>query len=383
MTTYILKLEDSKYLKKLINNRIYFLKIKYQNSSCLLYVDQNNYEKILKYQEIYPFVVIKIMGWKKYQLLFQKYYLFLFSILIGLAFLYLLSHMIFDVKIMTEKKDIIKVLEKELDYYHLTKYHFIKTFEEKEQIKKQILKEHQDKFEWLEIELVGGRYYIKVLERIINSPNEEKYQNVVAKKNAMILEIKAQSGQIIKKINDYVNKGDTIISGYITKKDEIKNTVMAKGSVYGETWYNVKVELPYIYEKKLFTGKSYQVFTLNLFNKKIFLFNRNNYLNYELEDKIILGNNLLPFSFNKTTVKEVEKVNSLYTYDEALNKGLDIARKKLIENLDKDSKILMQRKLKLYEENHQIIMEVFFKVYENITSYQEINVLSESETVKK
>ena len=74
--------------------------------------------------------------------------------------------------------------------------------------------------------------------------DNEVFQNVVAKKNAVIMEIRSSSGQIIKKINDYVNKGDVIISGNITKKDEIKNVVKAEGIVYGETWYNVKVELP-------------------------------------------------------------------------------------------------------------------------------------------
>ena len=54
--------------------------------------------------------------------------------------------------------------------------------------------------------------------------------------------------EILKKINDYVNKGDVIISGLIMKKDEIKDFVEAHGSVYGETWYNVKVILPRTYK---------------------------------------------------------------------------------------------------------------------------------------
>ena len=51
---------------------------------------------------------------------------------------------------------------------------------------------------------------------------------------------------------------------------------------------------------------------------------------------------------------------------------MTLARKKLEENLIKGSKILSQKKLKLYEENNIIVVEVFFKVYENITAYEEI-----------
>ena len=92
---------------------------------------------------------------------------------------------------------------------------------------------------------------------------------------------------------------------------------------------------------------------------------------------MILSSNLLPFRFNKTKVQETKKVSSIYTYEEALNKGIEVARSKLLNNLDKDSKILFQKKLKLYEEHDKIIVEVFFKVYENITDYQDINLIKE------
>ena len=49
-----------------------------------------------------------------------------------------------------------------------------------------------------------------------------------------------------------------------------------------------------------------------------------------------------------------------------------IAKEKLESNLDSSAKILLQKKLKLYEENNIIVIEVFFKVYENITDYENI-----------
>lgn len=375
MTTYVLRLNNEKYLNRLIQNNLKFLKIKYCNNGCLLWADEENYQKSFKYWEIYEISLIRVEGIGKYQILFKKYYIFIICMVIGNLFLYLLSNMIFDVKIITEKKELIKILENELDYYGIKKFHLVKSFDEKEIIKNNILREYQDKFEWLEIDRVGSKYYIKLLERIINN-NEENivYQNVVAKKNATILEIKASSGQIIKKTNDYVNKGDIIISGNITKKDEIKNTVKAEGIIYGETWYNVKVELPKSYEREIYTGNSYRRYTLNIFNKKFFLFGKKNYQSEKYQEKEVLKSNLLPFSFNKTIIYETKKVLSFYTYDEALNKGIIIAREKLLSNLDKDSKILFQKKLKLYEENSKIIVEVFFKVYENITDYQEITI---------
>ena len=378
MTTYVLKLNDIKYLNRLVQNKIKFQKIKYQKKSCLLYVDKDNYDKLKKYLEIYDITLERVEGLEKYLFLLKKNIIFIISVIFGLLFLYLLSNMIFDIKIMTDKKDLVKILNNELEYYGISKYHFVKSFKEKEEIKNKILNDYKDKFEWLEIDRVGSRYYIRVLERIINKKNtDEVFQNVVAKKNAVIMEIRSSSGQIIKKLNDYVNKGDVIISGNITKKDEIKNVVKAEGIVYGETWYNVKVELPRSYERTIYTGNSYNRYTLDIFDKKFFLFGKKDYQEEEYHDEMILSSNLLPFQFNKTEVKETKKVSSIYTYDEALNKGIEVARSKLLNNLDKDSKILFQKKLKLYEEHDKIIVEVFFKVYENITDYQEINLVKE------
>ena len=139
----------------------------------------------------------------------------------------------------------------------------------------------------------------------------------------------------------------------------------------GETWYNIKVELPHTYQKRKYTGNSYKTLSLNLFNN-VFLFKKNKYKDVEYQDKVLLSNALLPISLNYSTVYEVKNDNLIYDYQEALIVGLNKAREKLLETLDKNSKILYQKKLKLYEENSKIIIEVFFKVYENITDYLEI-----------
>ena len=162
MTVYILKLSDVKYLNRLVQNKIKFQKIKYQNKSCLLYVDKENYDKLKKYLEIYDITLERVEGLEKYLFLLKKNIIFIISVILGLVFLYLLSNMIFDIKIMTDKKDLVKILNNELEYYGISKYHFVKSFKEKEEIKNKILNDYKDKFEWLEIDLVDSNYYIRV-----------------------------------------------------------------------------------------------------------------------------------------------------------------------------------------------------------------------------
>ena len=372
-TTYILKLENKKNLNRLLKYHIKFTKIKYKNNTCFLYVEEKDYQKLLKYFNLYGISLCDIKGLLKYKKILSQNVIFIISMFIGICFLYLLTHIIFDVKIMSNKKDLVEIIQNELDEVNLSKYQFIKSFDEKEKIKKKILNNYKDKLEWIEIDRVGTKYFINILERVIHD-NEEKdnYQSIVAKKNAVILKIRASSGDIIRKINDYVNKGDVIISGLITKKDEIKDIVEAKGRVYGETWYNVKVKLPKTYQDKVYTGKSFSKISLNIFNNRFFLFKKKKYQNEEYVDNIIIGSNLLPFSLNKTTIYEIKEDNYFYTYSDAENRALDLAKKHLLDSLNNDSKIIYQKKLKLYEENSTIIVEVFFKVYEDITDYRKI-----------
>lgn len=374
-TTYVLKLDDKKNLNRLLKYNVKFIKIKYQDNSCFLYVNESDYQKLIKYFKLYNLTLEKIEGFRKYKNLLSQYYIFIISMIIGILFLYLLTFITFDIKIMTNKSELVKIIQNELDAANLKKYQFIKSFNEKENIKKTILNNYKDKFEWLEIDRIGTKYYIHILERVIHNEKEtNNYQSVVAKKNAVIKEIKATSGEVVRKVNDYVNKGDVIISGNIMKKDEVKNIVEAKGKIYGETWYNVKVELPRTYRDKIYTGNSYNRLSLNVFNKKIFLLKGKKYQNEEYEDNIIIGNNTIPFSLNSTKIKEIKEDTYFYTYQDVENIGISLANKKLLDSLSSDSKIIYQKKLKLYEENSTIIIEVFFKVYEDITDYQKIMV---------
>lgn len=375
---YILKLENKKNIKKLIKYHIYFENIIYKEKSCYIYVDYYNYCKVLKYKKVFNIELIDSKGINKYRYLIRKYFLFFISSIIGIIFIFFLSNIIFDVKIMTNNQELYKLLNNELEYYGISKYKFVKSFEEKEKIKEKILLEHKDKIEWLEFDRIGSKYVINVLERIINKEDDNSnYRHLVSKKNAIILEIKASSGDIIKKVNDYVNKGDIIVSGAITKNDEIKNYVKATGSVYGETWYNVEVEIPINYNSKTYTGNKKKRLVINYFDKHLNLFDFTKYKNEERIDKVIFESKILPFSLTYSTIKEIELFNDINTVDKVIDTGISLARERLLDTLGKESQILSQKKLKLYTKDSKIFIEVFFKVYEDITEYCDIVIEGE------
>ena len=111
--------------------------------------------------------------------------------------------------------------------------------------------------QWIEIEESGTKYIVRLVERKKEEKKEEyKYQSIIAKKDATITNIKAYSGEKIKIINQYVKKGEVIISGLLTKPDGTNLYTKAKGIVSGEVWYKVDIEYPLYYQEEKVTGKN-------------------------------------------------------------------------------------------------------------------------------
>ena len=378
MNTYIVKIEE-KYFKRIIKYHIYCKKIKKDNNNYILYLDYDNYQKLLKFKKIYNLEFLGYQGLIKYQNILKRHYLFFIMIFLGFSLIVFLSHVIFAIDIKTEDKEIETLLKKELENHGLSLYKFVKSFQEKEKIKEDILENNKDKLEWLEIERIGSKYVVEVEKRIINNEEEDtSFQNIVALKNAIILSIEARSGSIVKKLNDYVKKGEVIVTGEITHKDKIVDLVRADAVIYGETWYNVHVSYPIFYYEKKYTGREKKRLSLTFLNKKINFFDKSLYQVEDIKETKIFAHKFLPFKLSYERVLEMEVQDNLYTTDEAITEALKVAREKILKTLPSDSRILQEKKLKIIVNDSTIDMDVFFKVYENITDTRKITLKKEN-----
>jgi len=370
---YIIKL-DKKYFKRLLNHHIYILKIKKRKDCYLLYLDKVNYLKILELKKIYEFEVVGKEGLIKLKDLLKKYYLFFIMLILSFIYLIFLSNIIFEIDIQTEDFEIKELVKNNLEKYDFKVFRFVKSFNEKEKIKKEILVNNKDKLEWMEITRNGSRYIVSLERRILNNKEEDnRPKDIVALKNAIILSIEATDGSIVKKLNDYVKKGDVIVTGKITHKDTVVDLISAKATIYGETWYNVHVSYPISYYEKIETGNTHTRFSFYFLNKKISLFDKK-YTEEEIVSSKCLKNSFLPIKIGFEKVKEVRIVDDIYTIEEAAARAIIKAREKLLSSLPSDSKVLSEKKLKIIVNNSTIDVDVFFKVYENIT---DIKILEE------
>ena len=370
MNTFIIKI-DSKYFMNILRYNIKINKILKKDNYYLLYLDQYNYNKILKYKKIFKIELIDLKGFIKYRKIFNNNIIFFIMFSLSIIYIIFLSNIIFKIDVKTNNRELKNLIIQELKKYNISKYKFIKSFNEKENIKKNILNNNKDKIEWLEITRHGSNYIINVEERIIKNNNIDNDPcDIVALKNAIIVSINAKSGNIIKKLNDYVKKGEVIVTGNIIHKDEIVNKVKADAIIYGETWYKVHVSYPYSYYEKVYTNNKTRRLNISIFNKNIIIGKK--YNNEDIKEIKLLYNKFIPIKFSLENTFEYILIDDLYTVDEAYEEGLKLARDKLLNTLPRDSKIINQKKLKIIINNSTIDMDIFFKVYENITDTKRI-----------
>lgn len=367
--------KDPKYfLRHLIVKKIKLYNIIEDHDGISLTVDEVDYAKILKMKTSYNIKIINRFGVAKLRYLLLKYKYILSFLFLTLGLMIILSHFIFFIDVIHSKEEIRELVENDLKEFGISKYRFRVSYAKKEEIRNKILEKEKDKIEWLEIDRIGTRYIVNVEERLIKDNKvDNEVRDIVAKKDAMILNIEAETGEIVRKKYEYVRKGDTIVSGTIKNKEDEVSKVKAEGKVYGEVWYSVTVELPKKYYEEKKTGKTSKALTLRIANKKISVpFSKDN-KSYISEDSPILENNLIPIKLVLETKHEIEIIDKEYNMDNSSSEAIKLATKKLEDCLDEQSMILSKKVLKKTLKNSKIIVEIFFKVRENITDYKKIS----------
>lgn len=372
--------DPRRFLKVLYKLNLPLYQIDIKEKELFVKVDEETYHKIKKIKTIYKITITKRTGFLKLFHQIKTNALFLVMLTIGLFVLLFLSHLTFDVEVVHSKKEIRTLILNELEEEGIKKLHLQVSFEKQEQIVKRILEKHKDKIEWLEIERIGTKYIVKVEERKIKEFHQEgTAQNVIAKKDGMILKIDATKGEIVKKKNDYVKKGDVLITGIIKNQDQEMAKVRAEGTVFAETWYQSTVEMPLHYKEESLTGKTKNRFQIRFLSHTFSLFDFNPFQQKREQNITIVKNPLLPISIEYSKQKELFVIDEIYTKEQAVAKATLLASEKLKKTLGERDEIIFQKTLKIVEKESKIIVDVFFKVSEDITDHIEIPLVENEE----
>ena len=359
-------------LKEIIKKNINIYEIEKEKNILKIWIDNKDYEIIKKMKTTYKINIINRYGLVRLEYLLKKYFFLFIFFIIGISINILLSHMIFKIEVNHPNQALVKLIKKDLKELGLSPYKWKVSYPKIEKIKEQLLVKEKDKLEWIEIEEVGSTYQISVEEKKINKELREcSPRNIVSKKKAIIMEINSSNGEIVKKKQDYVEKGEVIISGFIHNKDNIVSKKCAIGTVYGETWYLMKLSIPKnkttsILKKEKSFGISYKIGKIE---KNI----GNNYRYYQKNEYNIIRSRILPLNLSLAKYQKVLLKTVKYSLEDIDKISLKLAEKEMTKDLKEGEELLMKKVLKKQENNSKIEVEIFIKKKENITDYVDIS----------
>ncbi|MEH7010106.1 sporulation protein YqfD [Neobacillus niacini] len=230
---------------------------------------------------------------------------------------------------------------------------------------------------WVGVELKGTTYHLQVVEKKDpEKPEQLAPRNLVAKKKAIIASMYIETGQKIVDINDHVEQGQLLVSGVIGKEGQTQQ-VAAIGEVWGETWYKSHVELPLETNFFVFNGQEKRKHSLIIGNLEIPIwgFGEPEFKEYETEKNVKKINFLkweLPISIGNETLRAREETTRTYSEEEAEKNALELAKNKIKSGLGEEAIIKDEKILHKELKDGKVILDIHFKIIENIAVGQPI-----------
>lgn len=366
---------SNKFLNYLIYNKIYYDSLNKYNEYFVLDVSYDDY---LYIRRRYKCHIVKYYGKKNIVNIYENNKYVLLSLIISFMLLFLLCNTIFDIKINSDDKDIVNIINDSLKDNGIDVYKRKVSFNKLNSIKNKILEDNKDTLEWIEIREKGCIYYIDVTPRVKSNNNVDNASpsDIVAEKDGVIKHIVVHRGSKVIDNGDYVKKGDVLISGNIIKNENVIDKVHSEGVIYAETWKTVNISIPfkridYVYKKTV------NHYYLDIFGHEFTISGKYDSDNTINKKSIVLDKPYLFFKLYKEEKKIYDYneviLNVEEAYNEALNRSANIINKKL----SNDEYIISKKVLKKEVKRSKINLEVFFKVYEKIGVTSEIQDMGE------
>ena len=165
------------------------------------------------------------------------------AILLSILLWYGLSSMVFEIQIKGEKDESRKLIADTLK-----KMEVVPPFKSRDvsQLKTQLKKNLENDIAWLEIEKQGSRYLITYTPKEFASLSQLGHEELIAQEDGMIERFDIQHGNKLHKVNEFVHKGDVLVSNVL------EDSKGGKQEVYAYVWKDITVTMDKTREPKAF-----------------------------------------------------------------------------------------------------------------------------------
>ncbi len=169
-----------------------------------------------------------------------------------------------------------------------------------------------DEIAWIAVNMEGTVAHVQVRENLggRDSAQSAPPANVVAAEDGQVLEVRLVGGRTAVSRGDIVRKGELLISGILTIREDGLRYEYGAGEVLAQVNRVIDVSSPLVREKSVLTGRETERKSVRFFAKNVKLF-RNYGIDYATYDTIILEKQLtlpggltLPVRITTETVRE-------------------------------------------------------------------------------
>ena len=224
---------------------------------------------------------------------------------------------------------------------------------------------------WIGVEKKGTTVIITVVDSTKpDAKAEESPRDLIAKADAVVTRIIAESGKPVVERNDRVKKGQVLVSGWLGEGDSRK-AVVSKGKVMGLVWHEMRIVSPMTREQKTLTGASQErsYWVIGKRALQISGYGGEAYAESRIGATIIpwrIFSWTLPLGIMKEKEMEVRTVRDKLTAAEAKEAGLRQARSELLAQCGPDARMTSENILHEHIENGKVMMTVLFEVEQSI-----------------
>lgn len=294
-----------------------------------------------------------------------------------IVILLLLSNIVWDVKIEGASPKVEYDLRQALDELGIKRGKFIYQLPNVEQIQKLVTERVEDAT-WIGVTLNGTTFEFEVVEQTL--PEKEKLaspRHLVAKKKAIIYDLFVEKGQPMVRPNEFVNKGDLLVSGIIGREDA-PQIVPAKGKVYGEIWYKSSVSIPLSNIFETLTGERKKSHYISIFQYDIPIwgFSKHTFERFEKVENdypIRILKWTIPIQYKNVEWLEKQEITREYNKEDALKIAKEMAKEELRKKIPNDAIIKGEKVLHESVDNGKVELNIHYQVIEDIALEQPIS----------
>ncbi len=124
-----------------------------------------------------------------------------------------------------------------------------------------------DKIGWLSVNIRGNVANVELVEqRLPDAKPQRKPAHIVAAHSGEVVAVELYRGNVLVRAGQQVGKGEILIAGVYDSAATGFRFTRASGKVMARTVHTFLVEIPYEYEKKVYTGEIFEKKTIKFFN---------------------------------------------------------------------------------------------------------------------